>query len=56
MKTIIEKSEPISALGVIGSKVTCVTVEPVGYASFCQVNGSMRNPETGFVTDLRNHA
>ena len=42
-------------VGVTGYAVTCVTVEPAGYASFLQVYVTMRNREPGCVTDFRNN-
>ena len=52
----VKKSVSQAGVSVIGYAVTCVTVEPVGYASFWRVNVSMRNREPGCVTELRNHA
>ena len=42
-------------VGVTGNAGTCVTVKPVGYASFFGSNVTMRNREPGCVANLRNH-
>ena len=38
-------------VGVTGYALTCITVEPVGYASFLRVHVTMHNGEPGCVTN-----
>ena len=45
-----------AGVGVTGYAGTCVTVEPVGNASFLRLYVTMRNREPGCVTDFRNQA
>ena len=52
----VKKSVSQAGVSVIGYAVTCVTVEPVGYASFWRVNVTMRNRELTLVTFLCNRA
>ena len=55
-KIITVKRKAHAGVGVTGYAVTCVTVEPVGYASFWRVNVTMRNREPTSVTFLVNQA
>ena len=55
-KIITVKRKAHAGVGVTGYAVTCVTVEPVGYASFFGVYVTIGNREPGCVTNLRNHA